>query len=263
MTLKKPFLSIGIFILFFTSCKENGGNPIFQNCYTTQFTDSVNQTTTALTLDNNNHAYLMKLNSSVGSSTFSITNNQLGQSTEINLVNTKIISSFSYDANNNLIQDKIPLLDIGSGHTNLIVVTENYSYNSSNQLVEIQVITPGIDSTSYKYEEWTYDNLTSKNPATISTFFGDANGKKGLPYNVTSITYDNKKNPFSGFVWLNYISPYLRYYMIYSLNNVLSITDSSGFQYFTYQYNTSGYPISKAYQLFGTSYHDTYSYNCK
>lgn len=266
MVSKKQLLSIGILFLFFNSCKESGNDPVFQNCYITQFTDPNSKTTTTLTLDNNNLTSLMKmkLNSGGNGTTYSITYNQADQVTEINISNYGTIASYSYDANNNLIQDKILLIIVGSGSTGTITETENYSYNSSNQLVGIQVIMPYRDSTIYEYDEWAYDNLTSKNPTTISSYRGDISGKKGLPYNVTSITYDTQKNPFYGLVWSKYMNISLGYYVVYSPNNILSMTDSFGTNTKnSYQYNASSYPVSKTYQLNGTSYRYTYSYTCK
>lgn len=130
------------------------------------------------------------------------------------------------------------------GNTSTDTIRTTYVYNGSGQLTnKTESRTTGTNPARDVQITFTYPDLSTHNPATVTE-------SDGTTDNVTSYEYDNKFNPFRGFVTPN-ILPY---------NNVTKVTTTAGTTTTTYQYNSSGYPISS---VSSNGQKVTYTYNCQ
>ena len=173
---------------------------------------------------------------------------------------------FIYDLNGRLKEDQRFL-----GTSIKPAIVENYTYNTSGQLIQLKqmanLLRPnGTVYISYNYNVYTYPNTTTKNPSTINVFGGNATGKTGASKVTKVLTYDDKKNiggAFPGtidnletFATNNVISADVTYVFADSEKNTQTST-------YDYEYNESGYPVSKTYKgNGGNTYTDKYTYTC-
>jgi uncharacterized protein (TIGR02145 family) len=147
-------------------------------------------------------------------------------------------------------------------------IIENYTYNGFGQLTQRKQVSSRlgakeVESFSYNYNVYTYPNTTTTNPSTITIFGGNAMGKTGSPQQIKLLTYDNKKNIGGAFPGT------MDDYETFATNNVISAditfvtADEKETRVTTYEYNESGYPISKTYKANGgITFTDIYTYSC-
>ncbi|GHN01371.1 hypothetical protein WSM22_28600 [Cytophagales bacterium WSM2-2] len=236
-------------------------------------TDGKSGSLTTLTYDKSNHLTGFTVDDHKGTiSNYTVTTNAQGLVTQY-LLNGQPANSFTttkvtaaYNGNNRLTQVQVYLESPA-----VLFVTEDLSYNSNGQLDQLKtalVVTgsKGQDSTVYTYALYTYSNSSTMNPSTITSYSGSATGKTGSPNVTQTFTFDTKHSNGGGFPGS------LDSFNTIASNNILTAQSAYHFssgdtnvnQTFTYQYNSSDYPVSKVYQYNGNSVTDTYTYsNCK
>lgn len=164
-------------------------------------------------------------------------------------------ATFSYDNNNNLL-----LYEQFDNTSADPAFRMKFTYNSFNQLTETKSDVLVGKNYFYGYRVFIYPNTTTKNPSTIKTYSGDANGKTGNPDETITLTYDDKKT-------IGYINP-LDDLNPFTTHNVITATVAEvgvkpKIEIFTYQYNALGYPISKTEKEGANTFVTTYLYACK
>ncbi len=163
--------------------------------------------------------------------------------------------TYGYDANHNVIH-----YERFTGSNNEPDYIMKFTYNTFHQLVEAQSAVRANQRYFYGYRVFSYHTTTTKNPATIKAYDGDAHGKTGNPDETITLTYDDKKtigypNPLDDF------NPYSTHNVITAI--VVEVGQKPKTESFAYQYNEEGYPTSKTEKESGHIYVTTYSYNCK
>lgn len=138
-----------------------------------------------------------------------------------------LISSYLYDSINRLkrrvVDDAMP-------------ITTDYAYNEHSQLEKVTTTVGSADPPTLVVN-YTYSDVVTRNPSMVTPVGGSS----------IRMTYDNKINPWRGF--LSSIQP---------SNNVTQyISDLS--VTITYQYNSAGYPVSAAWSNGSTG---AWTYDC-
>ena len=222
-----------------------------QTCYLTRIIEADGDTI-SLSYDGNNHVSVLGKNSTVKT-------NSNGHITEIvhdeATTNSFSRATYKYDHNNNLIE-----YEQFSGASTTPAFINKFSYNSFNQLIETQSAVGVKQNFFYGYRVFLYPNTTTKNPTTIKAYSGDAHGKIGDPDETITLTYDDKKtnghiNPLDDF------NPFATHNVISA--TVVEVGVKPKTETFIYQYNASGYPISRTEKEGGRTFVTTFSYDCK
>jgi uncharacterized protein (TIGR02145 family) len=239
-----------------------------EKCLPIEITNTSQKNVMTISYDNNNHVTGFIMNGNGLTATYVVTSDAKGNI--LSILNKGVASSdmmskvlFAYDLNGRLTEAKEFL---GTGTQPAIV--ETYTYNISGQLTQRKQVTNqlranGTAYISYTYNVYAYPNPTTKNPSTITIFRGNATGKTGTQQQVKVLTYDDKKNIGGAFPGT------MDDFETFATNNVISAdvtfvtADIKETQTITYEYNESGYPISKTYKANGgITYTDNYNYNC-
>jgi hypothetical protein len=164
-------------------------------------------------------------------------------------------STFKYDNNNNLIE-----YEQFTGSAASPAFINKFKYNSFNQLIEAQSAVAVKQNYFYGYRVFEYHSTTTKNPATIKAYSGDAHGKIGEPDETIALTYDDKK--ISGYINpLDDFNPFTTHNVISAV--VVEVGQKPKTETYAYQYNAAGYPTSKTEKENGHIYVTSYSYICK
>ena len=155
-------------------------------------------------------------------------------------------TKYTYDANN-----RITAIVDSDG----VVYNKNeFQYNSYGQLVK-RLEYHVENGQPYTYDNFTYSNLTSRNPLTQSRYFSN-----GTMIETITFGYDNKYNPYAGSHELWSLSTI-------AVNNITWTTSSTGMAVdgitYAYTYNEKGYPLTAAQHNGSTLQTTTYTYNCK
>jgi YD repeat-containing protein len=169
-----------------------------------------------------------------------------------------LLTEFTYAGNNvTFTYDEKGVLTQFVSKSGEDVATVTYKYNAHQQLIEIKSINIVKGNPFYGYNEFAYPNTTTKDPASVKFYKGDANGKTGNPYQTTLLTYDGKREcpVFSPPCFENY-SPF-------ATSNIVKETTNGESTTYAYQYNSSGYPVSRTYTMNGQTQTEKYIYDCK
>ncbi|MGC4023008.1 MAG: hypothetical protein QM734_14230 [Cyclobacteriaceae bacterium] len=266
----------GAIIIFSSSCNKN--ETIYQNCYLTEYNSPDQSYKISIIYDDNNHitAYQQSFNGG-GTNSYKVTSNGNGLITQIQI--SKVGQGFSgptkwvYVYSNNLLSQRQYFY---FQPTDTIVLIENYIHNSFNQINQIQRITGKTDSQgqvinpSYFYSIYSYPDSVTKNATSIVDYDGDSTGYKGTPISSLILTYDTNKNLGAFFPpllpeMMNLNSPFSTNNIITSKSVIHTINgdEITNTVSYTYQYNSSGYPVSSTYSNSGNNLKYTYTYSCK
>jgi hypothetical protein len=265
----------GLILIIFTlpqvvSCTKSEMKS--ETCFPTLIANGSDGTTTAITYDASNHVSTYTSADYGDTSKYTVTTNANGDVTLMTLIGASTGGfqlsqrTATYDQNNRLISDVQYL-----GGASTPSITNNYTYNASGQLTQVQALiaaigSSGQDSVIYSYTVFTYTNTTSKNPSQFDVYHGDSQGPTGNSTQTSVFTYDTKigvGNALQGipeditgaFLSNNVVTSTATYHF--------SSGDLTQSQAYSYIYNSNGYVVYRSYTYSGFTATDTFTYHCK
>jgi uncharacterized protein (TIGR02145 family) len=255
----KPVVNLSITIA--TSTKN-------EKCLPVQITHSAQNNGMTISYDNNNHVAGFSMNGDGMMINYVVTTDAKGNMLSVlskeeasGSMMSKVL--LTYDLNGRLKE-----VQEFQGTGAKPAVAESYAYNAAGQLTQRKEVNnhprpDGTSYTSYTYNVYEYPNATTKNPGTITIYGGSAMGKTGTPQQIKKLTYDDKKNIGGA------LPGTMDDFETFATNNVLTAdinyvnADTQETRAYTYEYNESGYPLTKTYKANGgNTYTDSYTYSC-